>query len=70
MKSQIWIAVLTYVLVAIVRKRLGVDLSLYEILQIFSLTLFEKQPILQVLQHSEPEPDSLENANQLNLFDF
>jgi hypothetical protein len=48
-KTQIWIAVSIYVLVAIVRKRLGIDLSLYQLLQIFSVTPFEKTPILQTL---------------------
>src|SRR6266480_7223785 len=47
-KTQIWIAVSVYVLVAIVRKRLGLDMSLYQILQIFSITLLEKMPILSV----------------------
>lgn len=49
-KTQIWIAVSIYALVAIVRKRLGIEDSLYQILQILSLTLFEKMPILQALQ--------------------
>jgi hypothetical protein len=49
-KSQIWITVSVYVLVAIVRKRLGLEASLYQILQILSVTLFEKTPILQALQ--------------------
>ena len=49
-KTQIWIAVSIYVLVAIVRKRLGLEVSLYQILQILSVTLFEKAPILQALQ--------------------
>mgnify|MGYP003344524283 FL=1 len=48
-KTQIWIAVSVYVLVAIVKKRLGLDASLYTLLQILSLTLFEKMPILQAL---------------------
>ena len=54
-KTQIWIAVSVYVLVAIVRKRLGLDASLYQILQILSVTLFEKTPILQALQPSDSE---------------
>jgi hypothetical protein len=49
-KTQIWVAVSVYVLVAIVRKRLELDASLYLILQIFSVTLFEKTPMLQVFQ--------------------
>ena len=47
MKTQIWIALSVYVLVAIVRKRLGLEVSLYQILQILSVTLFEKTPILR-----------------------
>ncbi len=47
MKSQIWIAVSVYVLVAIVKKRLNLDVSLYKLLQIFSVTLFEKMPLQQ-----------------------
>jgi IS4 transposase len=51
-KTQIWIAVSVYVLVAIIRKRMGLEASLYQILQILSLTLFETMPILQALQPS------------------
>ena len=69
-KTQIWIAVSVYVLVAIVRKRLGLDASLYQILQILSLTLFEKTPILQALQASDSQEELLDPANQLILFDF
>jgi hypothetical protein len=67
-KTQIWIAVSVYVLVAIVRKRLGLKVSLYQILQILSVTLFEKTPILQALQPSDSRDDLLDSANQLNLF--
>src|SRR5437667_6027668 len=69
-KTQIWIAVSVYVLVAIVRKRLGLDATLYQILQILSISLFEKEPILQVLQASDPESDLLDKSKQLILFDF
>ncbi|MGH7393967.1 MAG: IS4 family transposase, partial [Candidatus Rokuibacteriota bacterium] len=69
-KTQIWIAVSVYVLVAIVRKRLGLEASLYQILQILSITLFEKTPILQALQASDSENGLLDPGNQLNLFDF
>jgi hypothetical protein len=69
-KTQIWIAVSVYVLVAIVRKRLGLDASLYQILQILSLTLFEKTPILQALQASDSRKELLDPGNQLILFDF
>ena len=67
-KTQIWIAVSIYVLVAIARKRLGLEMSLYQILQILSVTLFEKTPILQALQPSDSQEMLLDNSNQLNLF--
>ncbi len=67
-KTQIWIAVSVYVLVAIVRKRLQMEASLYQILQILSLTLFEKTPILQALQPPDSQDDSPGPTNQLNLF--
>ena len=69
-KIQVWIAISVYVLVAIVRKELGVKRSLGEILQILSLTLFEKTPIFQALRVSKshnPEPPF---SNQLSLFDL
>jgi hypothetical protein len=67
-KTQIWIAVSVYVLVAIVRKRLGLEVSLYQILQILSVTLFEKTPILRALQPLDSEEDLGTIANQLSLF--
>ena len=69
-KTQIWIAVSLYVLVAIVRKRLGLDASLYQILQILSVTLFEKAPILQALEPSDFQDDLVADRNQLILFDI
>jgi hypothetical protein len=69
-KTQIWIAVGIYVLVAIVRKRLGLNASLYQILQILSLTLFEKMPLLQVFQEGLSQEDKADNPNQLILFDL
>jgi hypothetical protein len=69
-KTQIWIAVSVYVLVAIARKRLGLEASLYQILQILSLTLFEKVPILQALQPSDSQNETVGDHNQLILFDF
>jgi hypothetical protein len=69
-KTQIWIAVSVYVLVAIVRKRISLDLSLYQILQILSHTLFEKMPILQALQASDSDNILVDDGNQLILFDF
>jgi hypothetical protein len=67
-KSQIWIAVSVYVLVAIVKKRLNVTASLYEILQILSLTLYEKTPLDQLLTRAVEERLESESQNQLNLF--
>jgi len=69
-KTQIWIAVSVYVLVAIVRKRLGLELSLYQILQILSVTLFEKTPVLQALQPIDSQDPLADSDNQLNLFDL
>ena len=70
MKTQIWIAVSIYVLVAIVRKRLGLEANLHQILQSLSLTQFEKTPISQALQMSDYDSDLPDSANQLILFDF
>ena len=69
-KSQIWIAVSVYVLVAIVKKRLKLDATLYTLLQIFSLTLFEKMPIQQAFAGNNHFPNQDQNNNQLNLFAF
>ena len=69
-KTQIWIAISIYVLVTIVRKRLGLEASLYQILQILSITLFEKTPILQAFQAFDSQDDLVDCVNQLNLFDF
>jgi len=69
-KTQIWIAVSMYVLVAIVRKRLGLEGSLYQVLQILSVTLFEKIPILQALQTHDSQSDLPDSANQFILFDL
>ena len=69
-KTQIWIAVSVYVLVAIVRKRLGLESSLYQILQIFSVTIFEKVPILQLIEAFDSQSELLDDANQLILFDL
>ena len=67
-RTQIWIAVSVYVLVAIVRKRLELRASLYQILQILSVTLFEKTPILRTLQEIDCDSDLYDTGNQLNLF--
>ena len=68
-KSQIWIAVSVYVLVAIVKKRLALPSSLYENLQILSLTLFERTPLDQLLAHCAVDLDVIESRNQMNLFE-
>ena len=69
-KTQIWIAVSVYLLVAIIRKHLGLEASLYQILQILSVTLFEKTPILQAFQAFDSQDNLVDCGNQLNLFDF
>jgi len=67
-RTQVWIAVSVYVLVAIVRKRLNLERSLHSILQILSVSLFEKMPILQALSETECDEINHESHNQLNLF--
>jgi hypothetical protein len=67
-KTQIWIAITVYVLVAIVKKRLNTEVSLYTILQILSLTLFEKTSLDQLLKNMEMPMTTPQNDNQLNLF--
>src|SRR5246127_5072704 len=69
-KAQIWIAVSVYVLVAIVKKRLALDASLYTLLQILSVTLFEKMPLYQALAQDESKCDTAQITNQLNLFAY
>jgi hypothetical protein len=69
-KTQIWIAVSVYVLVAIVKKRLNLDASLYTLLQILSVTLFEKMPIYQALAQDDPKCYTSQITNQLNLFAY
>jgi hypothetical protein len=69
-KSQIWIAVSVYLLVAIVKKRLNLDASLYTLLQILSVTLFEKMLLCQLVTGVEYKPNDGAQCNQLNLFAF
>jgi hypothetical protein len=69
-KSQIWIAVSVYVLVAIIKKRLNLDASLYTLLQILSVTLFEKMPLQQAFPDSDYNSEQGDDRNQLNLFAF
>lgn len=68
-KTQIWIAVPVHVLVAIVKKRLNLSASLYEILQILSLTMFERIPLDQLLNRIVTENIQSLDANQMNLFE-
>lgn len=69
-KTQVWIAVSVYVLVSILKKRLNLDHSLYTILQILSVTLFEKMPILQAFAEHSSETQNNQNRNQLLLFNL
>ncbi len=68
-KTQIWIAVSVYVLGAIVKKRLNLSASLYEMLQILRLTMFERIPLDQLLNKIVPDDIQALSANQFNLFD-
>jgi hypothetical protein len=67
-KTQIWIAISVYVLVAIIKKQLNLDLSLYTILQILSVTLFLKTPILEALSDADDDETKAVTSNQLTLF--
>src|SRR3989338_4093586 len=69
-KTQVWIAISIYVLVAIIKKRLNLKPSLYIILQILSVTIFEKTPIFQVLTETDSVDNVSENDNQLKLFNL
>jgi hypothetical protein len=69
-KTQIWIAIAVYVLVAILKKRLALDATLYQILQVLSVILFEKTPILRAFDDQDSQEKSAPFSNQLNLLDF
>ena len=69
-KTQIWIAVSVYVLVAIIKKRLGLDASLYTLMQVLSVTVFERMPIQTALSSEIDKTDDVTEPNQLNLFAF
>src|SRR6202162_957717 len=69
-RAQIWIAITVYVLVAIVRKELGFSASLFQILQVVSVTIFERVPILQALEPQNNRDNSNVFSNQLNLWDL
>ncbi len=68
-KTQVWIAVSVYVLIATIRKRLNLERSLYTLLQVLSVSVFEKTPLIQLLSGRKNTENTLGNANQLNLFD-
>ena len=70
MKTQIWIAVSVYVLVAIVRKRLGLEPSLYTLLQVLSVAIFEKMSIRSAFLADAHRSEDVMDINQLNLFAF
>jgi IS4 transposase len=69
-KTQVWTAITIYVLVAIVKKRLALPLSLYTILQVLSVTLFEKTPLVQLLTNAASGIRETPDTNQLPLFDL
>jgi len=69
MKTQIWIAISVYMLVAIVKKSLKIDSSLYTILQVLSVTLFEKTQIIHALTDSNGQDSEMVHSNQLTLLD-
>jgi hypothetical protein len=69
-KTQIWVAVSVYVLAAIVRKRLKLDLSLYTLMQVFSVTVFEKASIKSIISKTADNSEPVMDDNQLNLFSY
>ena len=69
-KTQIWIAVSVYVLVAIVRKRLNLEAPLYTLLQVFSVTVFEKIEVQTAFSREADRSENLQDEKQLNLFGF
>jgi hypothetical protein len=69
-KTQVWIAISVYLLVAIIKKRLGLKHDLYTLLQILSLTLFDKTPLLTLFQHSDDNLEMVHDVNQLQLLNI
>lgn len=69
-KTQVWIAVSVYALVAITKKKFMLQQSLYEILQILSISIFERMPINQPFQQTQLQYFKKQNHNQLNMFDL
>ena len=68
-KTQVWISISVYVLVAIAKKKFMLKQSLYEILQILSISIFERTPINQLFQQTQLQYFKKQNHNQLNIFD-
>jgi IS4 transposase len=69
-KTQIWCAVSTYVLIAIVKKELHLHASLYTLLQVLSVSVFEKMPLMQAFSRTDSASAEVATFNQLNLFDY
>jgi len=69
-KTQVWIAISVYALVAIIKKRLGIQQDIYTILQVLSLTLFEKTPIFSLFEDYDDQTESSTLSNQLHLWDI
>ena len=69
-RAQVWIAISVYVLVAIIKKRLALKPSLYTILQIFSVNIFEKTPVVQLLMENNETVIQFDNDKQLGLFNL
>ena len=70
MKTQIWVAITVYVLAAIIKKKLALSIPLYTLLQILSVTVFEKTPLNQLVSESSAQFDSADSCNQLLLFNL
>ena len=70
MKTQVWIAISVYVLVAIAKKRFMLKQSLYEILQVLSISVFERMPINQLFQQTQQQYFKEQNSNQLKMFEL
>jgi hypothetical protein len=68
-KTQVWIAIATYVLVAIAKKKFRIQNSLYEILQILSVSIFEKKPINTMFEKYEIQKNNIDSDNQLSIFE-
>ena len=69
-KTQIWIAITIYVMIAMVKKELGLSATVYQILQVVSVNVFERTPILQALQYEDSQENVSSFSNQLNLFNL